>query len=272
MELKLTQSSLPTNVFNSSSILSKHFHFTCSGTLLSSPYSISFSGFFIKWKLQIQRIYWKGGQISKKILVHVVKEGETLTSISKLYRVPILEIADANKEIVDVNLVFQGQHLNVPYAVSLCTQLCLTKGGESNENRLPKPSLSLRFHSRQWNQIFTMPSSNHLKVAKTSGSFLVLVPLIAFCIRCIIQSRIASKLRHQAANKSGSKSMRWKTVLSDSKDPDDTLGAESEPHSDHFSEDQEHLHAYTKLEDDYQKFLSECGMSNWGYWRGGSPK
>lgn len=31
-------------------------------------------------------------------------------------------------------------------------------------------------------------------------------------------------------------------------------------------------HAYNKLEGDYQKFLSECGMGNYGYWRGGSPQ
>lgn len=29
-------------------------------------------------------------------------------------------------------------------------------------------------------------------------------------------------------------------------------------------------HAYTKLEPAYLKFLSECGISKWGYWRGGS--
>lgn len=29
-------------------------------------------------------------------------------------------------------------------------------------------------------------------------------------------------------------------------------------------------HAYDKLEHEYQKFLSECGISNSGYWRGGS--
>ncbi|MBA0729688.1 hypothetical protein Golax_025526 [Gossypium laxum] len=28
---------------------------------------------------------------------------------------------------------------------------------------------------------------------------------------------------------------------------------------------------YGRLEHDYQKFLSECGISKWGYWRGGSP-
>lgn len=35
---------------------------------------------------------------------------------------------------------------------------------------------------------------------------------------------------------------------------------------------EESSHAYRKLEDDYEKFLSECGMSKWGYWRGGSPE
>ena len=29
-------------------------------------------------------------------------------------------------------------------------------------------------------------------------------------------------------------------------------------------------HAHAKLEHDYQQFLSECGISKWGYWRGGS--
>lgn len=31
-------------------------------------------------------------------------------------------------------------------------------------------------------------------------------------------------------------------------------------------------HAYGKLENDDEKFLAECGMSQWGYWRGGSPE
>ncbi|KAI3464301.1 hypothetical protein Pfo_020964 [Paulownia fortunei] len=268
MELKLSQSSLPIAIFNSSSFFPKHFN------LLAQ-----------RWKLDIQRISWKGQDISKKLLVHVVKEGETLTSISKLYGVPILEIAAANKGIADVDLVFEGQHLNIPSAIAGYDQVCHFVGKKLNENQLPKAIPSLGFRSRQWNQIFTVPSSHHLPLAKTTGSFLVLVPLIAFCIRCIMgafQHIVARNLRHQAANKSGvqhhrSNSMRWKTVLSDLRDPD-ALDAESEPDSDPFSDDQEQLHledishAYTKLEDDYQKFLSECGMSNWGYWRGGSPK
>lgn len=35
---------------------------------------------------------------------------------------------------------------------------------------------------------------------------------------------------------------------------------------------EEASHAYRKLEHDYQEFLSQCGMSKWGYWRGGSQR
>ena len=44
------------------------------------------------------------------------------------------------------------------------------------------------------------------------------------------------------------------------------------------SEDQDQIsyedesHAYRKLEHDYQEFLAQCGMSKFGYWRGGSPR
>ncbi|KAL0314084.1 UNVERIFIED_CONTAM: hypothetical protein Sangu_2252800 [Sesamum angustifolium] len=227
MELKLSQSSLPTAIFNSSSFFTKHF------TLLAQ-----------RWKLHIQRISCRDQDISKKILVHLVKDGENLSSISKLYGVPIHDIAAVNKDIVDVDLVSQGQHLNIPSA-----------------------------------------SAGDAQGAKTTGSFLVLVPLIAFCIRCIIgayQNRVARNLRHQALNKSGvhrhpCNSMRWKTILSELREPN-ALDAEPEMDSDPFSEEQEQVHfeeifhSYAKLEDDYQKFLVECGMSNWGYWRGGSPQ
>ncbi|KAK4413411.1 hypothetical protein Salat_2753700 [Sesamum alatum] len=268
MELKLAQSSLPTAIFSSSSFFTKHF------TLLAQ-----------RWKLHIQRISWKDQDINKKILVHVVKDGENLTSISKLYGVPIHDIAAVNKDIVDVDLVSEGQHLNIPSASAGYAQGSHFEGDKFHEHPLPKATPCLEFNTRQWNQILTIPSSCRLPLAKTTGSFLVLVPLIAFCIRCIIgacQNRVTRNLRRQAVNKSGvhrdrCNSMRWKTVLSELRDPD-ALDAESEMDSDPFSEEQEQVHfeesfhSYAKLEDDYQKFLSECGMSNWGYWRGGSPQ
>ncbi|KAL8485849.1 hypothetical protein ACS0TY_027951 [Phlomoides rotata] len=261
MELKLTQSSLPTAIFNSSSFFPKHF-----STLAQ------------KWKLDIQRISWKVQDLtSKKILVHVVKVGETLTSISKLYGVPILEIAAANKETPDVDLVFQGQHLNIP-SVAVNPQLCHFEGNKLNEHQSPNESPNWVFHGKQWSQIFTVPLSHRLPLAKTTGSLLLLVPLFVFCIGCIMGAfrnrnlkQKKSKLHHHKSN-----GVRWRTALSDLRDPE-SLDAESEPDSDPLSDDLERLqfedtsHGYNKLEGEYQKFLSECGMSNWGYWRGGSP-
>ncbi|KAK4391294.1 hypothetical protein Sango_2192700 [Sesamum angolense] len=231
MELKLSQSSLPTAIFNSSSFFTKHF------TLLAQ-----------RWKLHIQRISCRDQDISKKILVHLVKDGENLSSISKLYGVPIHDIAAVNKDIVDVDLVSQGQHLNIPSA----------SAGDAQGNIMYS-------HSRYNYQGFCS--------------------MLSFSLRCIIgayQNRVARNLRHQALNKSGvhrhpCNSMRWKTILSELREPN-ALDAEPEMDSDPFSEEQEQVHfeeifhSYAKLEDDYQKFLAECGMSNWGYWRGGSPQ
>lgn len=46
----------------------------------------------------------------------MIGRGETLTSISKQYSVSISAIAAANRSIVDIDLVFKGQHLNIPSA------------------------------------------------------------------------------------------------------------------------------------------------------------
>ncbi|KAG6431953.1 hypothetical protein SASPL_103525 [Salvia splendens] len=257
MELKLSQSSLPTPINNPFPLIPKQF------ALFSQ-----------RWKLNIQRIAWKGPFMSKKILVHVVKEGETLTSISKLYGVPVLEIADSNKEIVDVNVVFEGQQLKIPSAASECAQLCDFEG-----RPLPNESPRLGFQIRQWkNQISTLPF-HQVPIAKAFSSFPVMVAAVAFCIGCIIavfQITQAKNSRHKAANKL-TNSARWRTALTDLRDPD-SLHTESPPDSDLLLDDEEQLHFedssrdFNELEGDYEKFLSECGMSSYGYWRGGSPQ
>ncbi|XP_047981614.1 uncharacterized protein LOC125222825 [Salvia hispanica] len=257
MELKLSQSSLPTPISNPSPLIPNQF------ALLSQ-----------RWKLNIQRIAWKGHFMSKKILVHVVKEGETLTSISKLYGVPVLEIADSNKEIADVNVVFEGQCLKIPSAASECAQLCDSEG-----RPLPNGFPRLGFQIRQWkNQISTMPF-HQFPIAKAFSSFPVMIAAVAFCIGCIMavfQIMLAKNSRHKAANKL-THSARWRTALSDLRDPD-SLHTESPPDSDLLLDDEEQLHLedssrdFNELEGDYEKFLSECGMSSYGYWRGGSPQ
>ncbi|KAH9781458.1 hypothetical protein KPL71_008496 [Citrus sinensis] len=240
-------------------------------------------GFAKKWRIHLQEE--ANGQNSyKHLLVHVVKEGETLTSISKQYGVSVYSIAAVNKNIVDVDLVFEGQRLNIPSSVREELQAIW-------RNRLPSFDLketlqhSLNvFDGPLDKKYFIMEITHGLPQAKTTGYFLVVVPLIAFCIRCMIgafHTRIAGGSGHQVANGSkgrhpGSKTVRWKSALRDIIEED--LDSGSRPRTNDPVEEQdqaqplvsfeESSHAYRKLEDDYEKFLSECGMSKWGYWRG----
>ncbi|RWR92685.1 DNA-directed RNA polymerase subunit beta [Cinnamomum micranthum f. kanehirae] len=219
----------------------------------------------------------------KLFLIHVVKEGETLTSISRLYGVSIQSIVAVNASIVDVDFVLEGQRLNIPFRAEetkMDPGWKIQLDSRSSHEKCQSPLNSLA--APESCKLSRFLSSHHLQNAKPTGYFLVLVPLIAFCIRCIIgtiQHRVAKDLKHQAANKpkahnQGSRSIRWKSVLSDSRDSD-AADTESSQDSVNPPEDvtvpfEDISHAYTKLEPAYLKFLSECGMSKWGYWRGGS--
>ncbi|XP_070052810.1 uncharacterized protein [Nicotiana tomentosiformis] len=274
MEIKLSQSSLPlpfkASSFRANSIY-KHF------IILPK-----------RCKYQIQEFFSNDQHLnnSRQFLVHVVKEDETLTSISKLYGVPIYEIAAANKQIIDVDLVFEGQLLNVPSYITTCSQTCQRK-----MIRLPKIDVSetnrrLKLCGKDFNQkILSVLSCRHLPYtcqcyyqAKTTGYFLVLVSLIAFGIRCIMNAfhrRVGRNKLQDVRQASGS--MRWKLALRDLSDPDASY-TDSRTEIDNVTDDQDNFHsedlsrAYAKVDHDYQKFLAECGMSKWGYWRGGSSK
>ncbi|XWS23440.1 hypothetical protein CRYUN_Cryun28dG0014000 [Craigia yunnanensis] len=172
-----------------------------------------FKGLVKKWRLRNNtKDYYCG---------HVVKEGETLSSISKMYGVSVYSIAAANKDIVDIDLVFKGQLLNIPASSLKETQL-----DQAKKNRLWHSIRAVKTPSQQ--KLFTMLTSHGLSNAKATGYFLVLVPLIAFCIRCVISTfgiRVTRDVRHQAADKShghhpGGKSMRWKSALSDTVEGD----------------------------------------------------
>ncbi|KAK5772130.1 hypothetical protein PVK06_048401 [Gossypium arboreum] len=197
--------------------------------------------------------------------------------MQKVYEVSVHSIAAANKNIVDINLVFQGQLLNIPSSSLLDTQLDRAK-----KSRLWQSIRALKAPSGQ--KFFTMITSHCLSNAKSTGYFLVLVPLIAFCIGCIISTlhtRVSRSIKHQAADKSqahhpGAKGRRWKSALSDLVEGDvfdSELGLDSNSTSEDEAniQNEEASEDYGRLEHDYQKFLSECGISKWGYWRGGSP-
>ncbi|CDP18862.1 unnamed protein product [Coffea canephora] len=222
MEFKLSQSSLPrTLVVIRSSVLvkvsrkvsnHKNFHLHAQ-----------------RWRCQIRGMSSKGRH---SMLKHVVKEGETLTSISKLYGVAIYEIAAANKDIVDVDLrpssVFEGQHLNIPLSTAVPLQMQKSERALSSDPSLDERTSRLELFSSCLNQkMFSFLSVHKLSYAKSTGYFLVLVPLIAFCIRCIIGAlcnRVAGDMKHNVNESEehhhGSKRIRWKFALQHLKDPD----------------------------------------------------
>jgi len=69
------------------------------------------------WMVVVVLQYWP--IYSKKFY----GRGETLTSISKQYGVSIYSVAAANKNILDVDLVFEGQLLNIPASAPAYTQV-----------------------------------------------------------------------------------------------------------------------------------------------------
>ncbi|KAK8545884.1 hypothetical protein V6N13_067139 [Hibiscus sabdariffa] len=232
---------------------------------------LRFEGLVKKWRLQ--------NEAKDNSCAHLVKEGETLSSISKVYGVSVHSIVAANKNIVDIDLVFEGQLLNIPAPSLLDTQLDRAK-----KSRLWRSIRALKAPSGQ--TFFTMLTSHRLSnQAKSTGYFLVVVPLIAFCIGCVIstfRTRVAGGIRQQAGDKSqalhhGAKGMRWKSALSDTVEGDvfdSELGLDSNSPSEDEADIQyeEAPEDYGRLQHDYQKFLSECGISECGYWRDGSPR
>ncbi|XP_077224749.1 uncharacterized protein LOC143858042 [Tasmannia lanceolata] len=247
-----------------------------------------------RWNFLQMREPSKRQYPSNQLLIHVVKEGETLTSISRQYGVSIHAIAAVNENIVDVDFVLEGQRLSIPLDAEKTRMVPTWKRLSTLRDVRLRCQSSFNISGALENhKIFTVPSSHHLQLAKTTGCFLVLVPLTAFCIRCItgaFHHRVASELKQRAINESkvhhhGSRSVRWRSVLNDIREPD----VDAETRQDSFSNPEDEpmqnnpgdepqvpfediSHDYTELELAYQKFLSECGMSRWGHWRGGSPE
>ncbi|XP_021903351.1 uncharacterized protein LOC110818703 isoform X1 [Carica papaya] len=244
-----------------------------------------FGGRTERWRFHVQEKS-KSQQSSNHFLVHVVKGGETLTSISKWYGVSTDDIAAANKDIQDIDLVSGGKLLYIPTSTVNIARV-------AKMSRLPGVTLKgnhkiIRIlDSLSEKKVLSWSTAHSLPHVKKSAYFLVLVPLMAFCSKCLIDALFAringnqdnSSTVHGFKDHCGSKSMRWKSALGDINELD-TLDSGSIPDSKNPSEDQAQnliedecqSDAYSKLESDYQKFLSECGMSKSGYWRGGSPK
>ncbi|KAI3918345.1 hypothetical protein MKX01_041665 [Papaver californicum] len=248
-----------------------------------------FQGLAQKWEIQVQERF-KGAQTStNQLLVHVVRGGENLTSISRRYNVSVQAIAAVNSNVVDIDLVFEGQRLNIPCSGFLDTQMGARLGSWSYLNDVHKRYQSsfntLVGHGNH--KVLPVLSPHQLQLAKTTGYFLLLVPVVALCVRYIIhvfQHGNFTNLKRQGLNQPKghnfrSRSIRWKTALRDIREPEASDSEVNQECNSPQEEDQSEVlpfegtsHDYTHLEPAYQKFLLECGISESGYWRGGSSK
>ncbi|KAG9456922.1 hypothetical protein H6P81_001430 [Aristolochia fimbriata] len=128
--------------------------------------------------------------------------------------------------------------------------------------------------------IIGLISCHKVEIAKQVGCFLLVVLLIAFCFRSIMSNfghHVAKRRKHGTVNESMTRDdtlKKWKSALCDTSEFE-VINDESSEMSVNPPADQSGVHnedifkAYATLEPAYLKFLSECGMSEWGYWRGG---
>ncbi|KAB1210930.1 hypothetical protein CJ030_MR6G019679 [Morella rubra] len=127
---------------------------------------------------------------------------------------------------MDIDLVFKVLHLNIPSAIGeeqYQTVISWFRGIKLPENHLGSLNILDRLLEQK---TFTVLSSHCLPHAKTTGYFLVLIPLIAFCVRCIIaafQTRVTGELKEELVSESEGRhqkcrSMRWKSALSDTRE------------------------------------------------------
>ncbi|PKI55002.1 hypothetical protein CRG98_024602 [Punica granatum] len=230
-----------------------------------------------RWSFHVKEML-KAGELSRDALVHVQ------------YGVPIYMIATINRDIVDLDVVYEGQHLRIPahHRYTQKTERSSLLNFTLNPQQIHKRAMNTINGLSLQQQNFTLLIPQKLPHAKATGYFLVLVPLIAFCIRCVIgvfctKTTGPSLKNHHDAHEpeqhhdGPSRSMRWKSALLEPKEPD-TVDIESATDFNNSAEDnqtevsfEDISGGYRKLEMDYQKFLSECGITDCGYWRGGSP-
>ncbi|XP_011656104.1 uncharacterized protein LOC101208955 isoform X3 [Cucumis sativus] len=231
-------------------------------------------GIALRWRFQLLADISKHQLSTKHHFVHILEgygRNESLTSTSNQNGDPPHSIVMANKKIMDTDLEQKRQNIKIqnPREIRNAFQL---------EEKLQSALNGLRIYKK----LFALASS-HQPPARTT-SFIVLVPLVIFCARCIIgasYARAFGTLKLKAIDKQEGerrkfRSGHWRSALRDIRELDG-LDCEAPIDSTSPSEDEqisveELSHAYKKLDQDYEKFLSECGLSKWGYWRGGTQR
>ncbi|XP_010542837.1 PREDICTED: uncharacterized protein LOC104815909 isoform X2 [Tarenaya hassleriana] len=222
-------------------------------------------------RFRVRQMYRKD-QRSKRELVRLVKRSESLRRILKQYGVSVDNLEETNGSSSLSNLASDEQPTRVPSSVLV--------------EKLPDSSLEENHHENVNTSCnYSGQNLRSFPHLETDTAIAILLPTIAFCIACILgafRGKISRNPKENPDAKTprdhhpGSKRTRWRSVLGDWSEPhtDDeqessqdhrvTLGQEESP--------EEVSGGYSRVEHEYQRFLSECGITEHGYWRGGSSE
>lgn len=215
---------------------------------------------------------------------HTVIEGQTLASIARQYETSIEKIALMN-HIENIDMIQAGQLLVVPVHRKVLKLVPSRTAGLveitlKDHNIVPVSSISTTPSTLPG---FLISSPVSLQLVKATVPFLLLFPILAFCIRALVYS-VLSRMDEETGNwKSDKENLtaehepkltRWHGILDGNSETEasspgyNLTDCQENPSKDAYEE----LHqSYAELEPAYLKFLAESGLSMSGYWRGGVP-
>lgn len=211
-------------------------------------------------------------------LVRLVKRSDSLRCILKQYGVSVDNLEETNESCILSDLVYVEQPTDVPSSVLGDSQMsAVEKLPDSSPEEKRYETMNTSYDRSGQKQL----SFPHLE---TDTLIAILLPTIAFCIACILMA-IRGKCSKNSVNPAaktprvhhqGSRRTRWRSVLGEwsdlhAADEQDTLP----DHRVTLGEEEaleEKCGGYSRVEREYQRFLSECGITEHGNWRGGSSE
>ncbi|KAG0580369.1 hypothetical protein KC19_4G168300 [Ceratodon purpureus] len=147
--------------------------------------------------------------------VHIIEEGETLTSIAKRYKTTVSRLASAN-EIEDVDVLQTGEELVIPFRAAGVRKVSSRLKSESpvvlNTARTKAYAKNARGLRTATTSGYDTPSTlSHVgehspfpvrTLAQVVIPLLLIAPIVGFCVRCAvdyIQERIHKEVRARQA-------------------------------------------------------------------------
>ncbi|CAA7033271.1 unnamed protein product [Microthlaspi erraticum] len=211
-----------------------------------------------RWRIRAQHMSVKE-QMSKLELNRFAKRSESLRYILKQYGVSVENIEEdkTSSRLDDLNCEDK-----------LVSSSVVEDSKMNTTEELP----DLRRQEKYIETVSTTENAsgqNHhdLPHFNTGALFNTLLPVLVFCIVCIIGTlhTIISRKTSQGHHHHGSKRTRWRTALSDWNEPLASDEHDSSPEYKVGSANQEATdeadEAYSRVELEYKRFLLECGVS-----------